>query len=113
MSDEKIRLTRPWDEALKERYADTVEAQSLLEYGIEMLLSGEDDEAKTAFGVLVRGRIGFEEMSRRVGIPARSINRMLSDGGNPSLANLSAILKALHEELGVEARWTLVKDVAA
>jgi DNA-binding phage protein len=111
--DAAKRNTRSHQEFLQQLYADDGEAIGMLGYALEQIAAGDDDEGKHALRNLIKGRLGFEEMSRRTEIPARSLNRMLSSEGNPSLSNLSAIIRALHQELGIEPRWTLTAPEAA
>jgi DNA-binding phage protein len=107
------RRSRPVSELLTELYADDKRAIGMLAFALEMIVSGDEDEAKHAMRSLIKGRLGFEETSRRTGIPARSINRMLSSEGNPSLSNLTLIIRCLHEELGIEPNWTLKRRKVA
>lgn len=109
MKPEKNRVapSRPHLEYLRELYANDQEAVGMLGYALEQLIAGNDEEGKYALRSLIKGRIGFEELSRRTEIPARSLNRMLSSDGNPSLSNLSLIIRHLHTELGIEPNWTL------
>ena len=45
--------------------------------------------------------VGFEALAREVGIPSKSLMRMLSDKGNPRAEHLFAIIRALQEQTGV------------
>jgi DNA-binding phage protein len=115
MSRKKANLgtSRSHQEFLAELYASDEEAIGMLAFALEHIAAGEDEEGKHALRSLIKGRLGFEELSRRIQIPARSLNRMLSSEGNPSLSNLSAIIRALHQELGIEPNWTLTAPEAA
>lgn len=103
----RIAPSRAHLDYLRELYANDEEAIGMLAYALEQLAAGQDEEGKYALRSLIKGRLGFEELSRRTEIPARSLNRMLSSEGNPSLSNLSLIIRQLHAELGVEPNWTL------
>ena len=46
----------------------------------------------------VNATIGFEGLGRRLGIPSKSLHRMLSPNGNPSSRNFFAIIGALTSE---------------
>jgi DNA-binding phage protein len=103
---------RPYSEALVSAMADNDEAIATLGFALEQFAEGNDDEAKTTLRVLVKGRLGFEELARRTGIPARSLNRMLSSAGNPSLSNLSLIIRTLHDALGIAPNWSVTPVTA-
>ncbi|PKP83043.1 MAG: transcriptional regulator [Alphaproteobacteria bacterium HGW-Alphaproteobacteria-18] len=107
MNKGKIPPSRPHSEALAEFMSDIDNAIGMFSHALEQFADGNDDEGKIALRVLVKGRIGFERLAKETGIPARSLNRMLSSDGNPSLSNLSLIIRHLHTELGIEPNWTL------
>jgi DNA-binding phage protein len=113
MTGATIPPSRPYADGLRNLYADDAEAIGMFAYALENIAAGEADEGKHALRSLIKGRIGFEELSRRIEIPARSLNRMLSSEGNPSLSNLAAIIRALHQELGIEPKWILTAPEAA
>jgi DNA-binding phage protein len=48
---------------------------------------------------LVNATVGFERLATITGKPAKSLHRMLSIHGNPSMDNLSTILDVLRKEL--------------
>lgn len=99
--------SRPHTEALKEAYRDKGEALAMLQHALVSFVEGDAEEGKYALRSLMMGRMGFEGASRVTGIPARSLNRMLSADGNPSMSNLALIYKLLHDDLGVKAEWSL------
>jgi len=55
---------------------------------------------------LVNATIGFEQLAALTAKPNKSLHRMLSSTGNPSMDNLAAIFHAIRERLNVnpEAR---------
>ena len=50
----------------------------------------------------VDATVGFQELEQRVGIPAKSLMRMLGTKGSPSVASLTAILGELRK---LEGEW--------
>jgi DNA-binding phage protein len=52
----------------------------------------------------VNATVGFERLSAATGRPAKSLHRMLSASGNPSMDNLAVILNAVRRELGLRIR---------
>lgn len=113
MTDAAPKYARPYIEALKEAYADRDEALGMLQHALVSFVEGDAEEGKYALRSLVMGRMGFESAGKATGIPARSLNRMLSKDGNPSMSNLALIFRALHDDLGVRAAWALSGPQAA
>ncbi|WP_245896971.1 DNA-binding protein [Sphingomonas fennica] len=50
---------------------------------------------------LVNASVGFEELATESNRPSKSLHRMLSAKGNPSMDNLAAIFGAIRKRLGV------------
>ena len=50
---------------------------------------------------LVNATIGFEKLATMTAKPSKSLHRMLSPTGNPSMDNLAVIFRALREHLQV------------
>jgi hypothetical protein len=46
--------------------------------------------------------VGFEALAAEIKKPSKSLHRMLSETGNPSMDNLAAIFGAIRKPLGVE-----------
>lgn len=99
-------------EALRLAYQDNDEAVAMLRHAIVSFMEGDAEEGKYALRSLVMGRMGFEGAASKTAIPARSLNRMLSTDGNPSMSNLALIFKMLHEELNIQADWNLTSHAA-
>jgi DNA-binding phage protein len=51
---------------------------------------------------LVNASVGFEALAIETNKPSKSLHRMLSEHGNPSMDNLAAIFGAVRRRLGVE-----------
>ncbi|NJM47061.1 MAG: transcriptional regulator [Alkalinema sp. RU_4_3] len=84
-------------------------ALALLDEAIAVFLNGEPDVARLVLRDLVNATIGFEGLAVATGRPSKSLHRMLSAKGNPTMDNLTLIFGVLRRELGVEIR---VKTVA-
>ncbi|MNF06422.1 hypothetical protein D3C80_2063650 [compost metagenome] len=50
---------------------------------------------------LVNATVGFEGLAAETAKPSKSLHRMLSPSGNPSMDNLAAIFDAIRRNLGV------------
>src|SRR5688500_11477902 len=99
----KMALTRDFKETIVERVnRDSAFAKALLDEAISLFLSGEPEAARLILRDLVNATIGFEKLSAETTTPAKSLHRMLSQRGNPSMDNLAAILTAVQRNLKVE-----------
>ena len=77
-------------------------ARALLQQATSLLLQGEPQTAKLLLRDLVNASIGFEQLARDMDKPSKSLHRMLSAAGNPTLSHVSAMLAAIAAYLGVE-----------
>jgi DNA-binding phage protein len=83
---------------------DPAFASALLDEAIAVFLNGEPDVARLVLRDLVNGTIGFEGLAAATGRPSKSLHRMLSAKGNPTMDSLTMIFGALRQALGVEIR---------
>jgi len=103
-------LTRNFKETVAERVRrDPAFAKALLDEAATLFLNGEPDTARLILRDLVNATIGFEALAEITAKPAKSLHRMLSRHGNPTMDNLSAILQALRKRLRVQLRAHAVK----
>jgi DNA-binding phage protein len=78
---------------------DPAFAQALLDESATLFLSGEPDVARLVLRELINATVGFETLAELTGRPSKSLHRMLSRDGNPSMDNLSAIFGAMRQRL--------------
>ena len=88
---------------------DPAFAKALLNEAITLFLNDEPDTARLVLRDLVNATVGFERLATATGRPAKSLHRMLSTRGNPSMDNLSTILGVLRKQLGVKLASRTVK----
>lgn len=86
---------------------DPAFAQALLDEALTLFVNGEPDSAKLILRDLVNATVGFEQLAQVVHKPSKSLHRMLSVSGNPTMENLSKILLAIKESLHVEIRTSV------
>jgi len=104
-----MALTRDFKETVIARVKrDPAFAQALLDEALTLFLNGEPESAKLILRDLVNATVGFETLSKKVHKSSKSLHRMLSKSGNPTMENLSAILVAIKKALHVDIR-TVVK----
>ncbi len=88
---------------------DPLLAKLILDGAVELFIDGEPDIARLQLRDLVKGTIGFETLARKVNIPSKSLHRMLSLRGNPSMDNISAIFTALYKHVNKKRPARVVK----
>lgn len=104
-----MALTRDFKETVAARVqSDPAFAQALLDEAITLFINGEPDTAKLILRDLVNATLGFEALAEEIHKPAKSLHRMLSASGNPTMSNISAIFAAIKRTLKVEVRTTVV-----
>lgn len=104
-----MALTRDFRDTVASRVqTDPKFARALLDEAITLFVNGEADTAKLVLRDLVNATIGFESLSEEVHKPAKSLHRMLSVSGNPTMSNLSAIFAAVKRTMKVDVRTRVV-----
>ena len=102
-----MALTRDFKQTIIERVErEPAFAQALLDEAATLFLNGEPETTRLILRDLVNATLGFEELAALTDKPSKSLHRMLSPQGNPSMDNLAAIFGALGSQLnvGMEAR---------
>jgi len=98
----EMALTRNFKETVIQRVqSDASFAQALLDEAATLFLNGEPETARLILRDLVNATIGFEQLATLTAKPSKSLHRMLSPTGNPSMDNLAAIFRAVRERLQV------------
>ncbi len=94
--------TRSFRETVRERATrDPQFRAALLGEAVQALLGGDLDTAKLALRAYINATIGFEKLAGATDTPAKSLMRMFGPSGNPTAANLSAVIRALQKKTGV------------
>jgi DNA-binding phage protein len=97
-----MALTRNFKQTVIERVnRDPAFAQALLDEAATLFLNGEPETARLILRDLVNATIGFEQLAAMTDKPSKSLHRMLSPTGNPSMDNLAAIFLVMRECLNV------------
>ena len=105
-----MALTRDFKETVSARVArDPAFAKALLDEAATLFLNGEPRTARLILRDLVNASVGFEALAAETRMPSKSLHRMLSERGNPSMDNLAAILSVVRKRLGVDIRARAVK----
>jgi DNA-binding phage protein len=97
-----MALTRDFKETVVARVSrDPAFAQALLDEAATLFLNGDPETARLILRDLVNATIGFERLAKMTDKPSKSLHRMLSPAGNPSMDNLAAIFRAMRACLKV------------
>ena len=106
----KMALTRNFRKTVVERIErDPQFAKALLDEAATLFLSDEPEMARVILRDLVNATVGFEHLAELTDKPSKSLHRMLSPKGNPSMDNLAAIFGAIRLSLRVDLRVEAVE----
>ena len=98
-----MALTRDFKQTIRDRaQADPGFRAALLSEAIELLLSGEVETGRMVLRDFINATVGFETLSAKTGMQAKSLMRMFGPNGNPRADNLFAIIRMLQDETGVQ-----------
>jgi DNA-binding phage protein len=98
-----MALTDDFKRTVVERVQrDPAFAKALLDEAATLFLNGEPQTARLMLRDLVNATVGFERLAAETAKPAKSLHRMLSEQGNPSMDNLAAIFRVVRRSLGVD-----------
>lgn len=98
-----MTVTRNVQETIQERIQTDAEfATALLDEAISLFLNDEPETARLVLRDLVNSTIGFEALAVEITRPSKSLHRMLSVKGNPTMDNLTRIFSALQRKLNVD-----------
>ena len=95
-------ITRDFKETINARVQREPEfAKALLDEAASLFLNGEPETARLILRDLVNATTGFEKLASETSLPSKSLHRMLSAKGNPTMNNLTAIFTVLRKQLNV------------
>lgn len=98
-----MALTRNFKQTVIERVERDPEfAKALLDEAATLFLHDEPETARLILRDLVNATLGFEQLAALTDKPSKSLHRMLSPKGNPSMDNLAAIFGAMRTNLKVD-----------
>ena len=105
-----MALTRNFKQTVIERVERDPEfAKALLDEAATLFLSDEPETARLILRDLVNATLGFEQLAALTDKPSKSLHRMLSPKGNPSMDNLAAIFGAIRARLKVDLEVHVVE----
>ncbi len=105
-----MALTRDFKQTMVERAErDPAFAKALLDEAATLFLNGEPETARLILRDLVNATVGFESLARTTDKNGKSLHRMLSAAGNPTMDNLAAIFDAVRGALNVKLKVNAVR----
>ena len=108
-----MTLTRDFQETVNTRVQrDPAFAAALLDEAVSLFLNGEPETSRLILRDLVNATIGFEELAIKTSKPSKSLHRMLSAKGNPTMDNLTIILNVLRKTLCVDIKAQAIPSPA-
>jgi DNA-binding phage protein len=107
-----MMLTRDFKETVTARAQREPEfAAALLDEAVSLFLNGEPETARLILRDLVNATVGFEALALETSKPSKSLHRMLSAKGNPTMDNLTTIFNVLRKKLRVNIEVKTVSCV--
>lgn len=105
-----MALTREFKRTMVERAErEPAFAKALLDEAATLFLNGDPETARLILRDLVNATVGFETLAERTEKNGKSLHRMLSAGGNPTMDNLAAIFDAVRAALKVRLEVNAVR----
>ncbi len=95
--------TKPFDDTVLTRAKqDRVFREGLLAAAIQELSQNNLTVARALLRHYINATVGFERLAAQTGKSPKSLMRMFSPSGNPTLSNLAQVLAVLQAETGTE-----------
>jgi len=84
--------------------ADPEFRAALLQEAVQTLIQGDVGTARIVLRDFINATIGFPALAKATGIPPKSLMRMFGPKGNPTAANLFAVIHVLQKKTRVHLR---------
>ncbi len=98
-----MTLTRSFRDNVQARATrDPAFRQALFQEAAQVLLEGDLAGGRSALRDYINATIGFDTLAEATNTPAKSLMRMFGPRGNPTAANLFAVINALQDRTGVQ-----------
>jgi DNA-binding phage protein len=108
-----MALTRSFKETVQARATnDAAFRQALFQEAIQLLLVGEIGAGRSILRDYINATMGFEALAQITQTPPKSLMRMFGPNGNPTVANLFAVINALQNRTGVHLEVRAVTEAA-
>ena len=92
-----MALTRSFRETIKEQLVSKRFRREFLREGVENMIAGDMETAKSVLREYINGTVGFVALGEALGKSPKSLMRMLSAQGNPQARNVFEIVAYLQK----------------
>jgi DNA-binding phage protein len=100
-----MALTRDYKETVIARIKREPKfARALYTEALTALLEGEVEEGLSMLRDLVHAQITFKQLSRETGLGEKNLHRMLGHRGNPTVRNLTTIVRTIGQDLKLKPK---------
>jgi len=97
-----MAITRNFKETVQARaLQDAAFREGLLTESIESMLAGDIDTGKALLRDYINATMGFEELGNLTAKSPKSLMRMFSPNGNPTVNNLFGVISTIQKKEGV------------
>jgi DNA-binding phage protein len=104
-----MTLTRSFRDTVQARATrDPAFRQALFQEATQVLFDGDVASGRSALRDYINATIGFDTLAEATKTPAKSLMRMFGPKGNPTAANLFAVIYALQDRTGVHLEVRVV-----
>lgn len=94
-----MALTRDFRETVVARAKrDKAFRHALFIEALELFLEGDISVGKSVLRSFINATIGFDELSKKVSIPSKSLMRMFSTLGNPTISSFFEVIATLQKK---------------
>jgi DNA-binding phage protein len=108
-----MALTRNFRETIMARArSDAAFREAMLTEAVDRLLAGEIDVCKAMLRDYINATLGFNELAKQTGQSSKSLHRMLSVSGNPTMKHLTVLLQVVQKHEGVSLSVNATHEAA-
>lgn len=108
-----MALTRDFRETVQARVQrDAAYRKGLLRDAVEILLAGEVALGKELLRDYINARVGFPVLAEHTNLHVKTLHQMFGPKGNPTAANLFAVVAYLQRREGVRLQVRTSRAVA-
>jgi DNA-binding phage protein len=108
-----MALTRSFRDTVQARVSnDAAFRQALLQEAVQVLLAGDVASGRSVLRDYINATIGFKALAEATQTPPKSLMRMFGPKGNPTAANLFAVLTILQSKTGIHLEVRAIPEAA-
>lgn len=110
----KIPAAVAWEPVVERRVrGEPAFAEGLLEEAVQALIDNDISLARNLMRHVIKGTIGYRDLSDETGFPEKSLIRMFGPAGNPTAKNLFAVVDCVRRRTKIELTVRAVRGAGA